>query len=53
MREKLIALLEKHANVSDELLEIEKEIENLKDEIGETQATEILMGWLNSEVAEA
>jgi hypothetical protein len=53
MKEKLIALLEKHANITDELLEIEEKIENLKNEIGETQATQILMDWLNSEIAEA
>jgi hypothetical protein len=53
MKQKLIALLEKFANVSDELLQIDSEIEKVKIEIGETEATEILMEWLNQEVADA
>lgn len=53
MKEKLIALLEKYANVSDELLELDSEIEKVKKELGENQATQIVMEWLNSEIAEA
>jgi hypothetical protein len=53
MREKLIALLEKYANVSDELLQVESDIEKVKDELGENEATEILIEWLNSDIAEA
>lgn len=53
MKEKLIALLEKYANVSDELLEIESDIEKVKNEIGENEATEIVMEWLNVQVANA
>jgi hypothetical protein len=53
MREKLIALLEKYANVSDELLQVESDIEKVKDELGENEAIEILIEWLNSDIAEA
>ena len=53
MKQKLIELLEKYANVSDELIEIEKEIENLKNEIGENEATKIVVDWLNTEVGNA
>jgi hypothetical protein len=53
MKEKLIALLNAHEKVSDELLELESQIDILKNEIGETEATEILMTWLNEQIAEA
>jgi hypothetical protein len=53
MKEKLIALLNAHEKLSDELLELENEIQILKNEIGETEATEILMDWLNEQIADA
>ena len=53
MKEKLIDLLEKYANVSDELLQIENDIEKVKNELGENEATLILMEWLNTEVGNA
>jgi hypothetical protein len=53
MKEKLLALLNSHEQVSNELLELESQIEILKNQIGESEATEILMSWLNEEIVEA
>jgi hypothetical protein len=53
MKQKLIELLEKYANVSDELLQVESDIEKVKNELGESQATQIVLEWLNTEVGNA
>jgi hypothetical protein len=53
MKEKLLALLNSHEQVSNELLELESQIEILKNQIGESEATEIVMSWLNEEIVEA
>ena len=53
MKEKLLALLNSHEQVSNELLELENQIEILKNQIGESEATEIVMTWLNEEIADA
>jgi hypothetical protein len=53
MKEKLLALLNSHEQVSNELLELESQIEILKNQIGESEATEIVMTWLNEEIADA
>jgi hypothetical protein len=53
MKEKLLELLNSHERVSDELLELESQIEIVKNQIGETQATEIVMEWLNEQIADA
>jgi predicted nuclease with TOPRIM domain len=53
MKEKLLELLNSHERVSDELLELESQIEIVKNQIGEMEATEILMSWLNEQIADA
>jgi hypothetical protein len=53
MKEKLLALLNSHEKVSDELLELESQIEIVKNQIGESEANEIVMSWLNEQVIEA
>jgi len=53
MKEKLLALLNSHEQVSNELLELESQIEILKNQIGESEATEIVMSWLNEKIVEA
>jgi hypothetical protein len=53
MKEKLLALLNSHEQVSNELLELESQIEIIKNQIGEIEANEIVMTWLNEEIADA
>jgi hypothetical protein len=53
MKEKLLELLNSHEKVSNELLELESQIEIIKNQIGEIQASEIVMTWLNEEIADA
>jgi hypothetical protein len=53
MKEKLLALLNSHEKVSDELLELESQIEIVKNQIGESEANEIVMSWLNEQIIEA
>jgi hypothetical protein len=53
MKEKLLALLNSHEKVSDELLELENQIEIVKNQIGESEANEIVMSWLNEQIIEA
>jgi hypothetical protein len=53
MKEKLLALLNSYEQVSNELLELESQIKILKNQIGENEATEIVMSWLNEEIVEA
>jgi len=53
MKEKLLALLNSHEKVSDELLELESQIEIVKNQIGESEANEIVMSWLNEQIVEA
>jgi hypothetical protein len=53
MKEKLLALLNSHEQVSNELLELESQIEIVKNQIGESEANEIVMTWLNEQIIEA
>jgi len=53
MKEKLLELLNSHEQISNELLELENQIKILKNQIGENEATEIVMSWLNEEIADA
>jgi hypothetical protein len=53
MKEKLLELLNSHEKVSNELLELESQIEIIKNQIGEIEANEIVMTWLNEEIADA
>lgn len=53
MKEKLLALLNSHEQVSNELLELESQIEIVKNQIGEIEANEIVMSWLNEQIIEA
>jgi hypothetical protein len=53
MKEKLLELLNSHEKVSDELLELESQIEIVKNQIGESEANEIVMSWLNEQIVEA
>jgi hypothetical protein len=53
MKEKLLALLNSHEKVSDELLELESQIEIVKNQIGESEANEIVMSWLSEQIIEA
>jgi hypothetical protein len=53
MKEKLLALLNSHEQVSNELLELESQIEIVKNQIGESEANEIVMSWLNEQIIEA
>ena len=53
MKEKLLEVLNSHEKVSNELLELESQIEIIKNQIGEIEASEIVMTWLNEEIADA
>lgn len=53
MKEKLLELLNSHEQVSNELLELESQIEIVKNQLGEIEASDILMSWLNEQIADA
>jgi hypothetical protein len=53
MKEKFLELLNAYEQISNELLELENQIKILKSQIGENEAEEILMTWLNEEIVDA